>query len=165
MKFLLPAIGSLIILSLVGGCVSTETDPRKGGLFSYNPKAYEKRIDDRKSTLETTEADTAQAKQEGQALELTQQEKQAQHEAMKTKLAVLYNESGKLQKELEQTKAANAQQEKELKRLLEEVGNFRNHTIKTNNSKTSDAAKQAKIAQLQQRMDELLKEAEALSAL
>lgn len=166
MKFFISIAGCLLLLLSLEACVSsTETDPRKGGLFGYNPKAYDKRIEERKATLATTEADTQSAKLETQQLETNKQEKLAQQEALKSKLTALYSESGKLQKQLEQVKAANVGQEKELKRLQDEVAALRSNTIKTNNSNTSDAAKQAEIKRLQQHMDELLEEAAALSAL
>lgn len=166
MKSIICIAGCLLILFSLEGCVSsTETDPRKGGLFGYNPKAYEKRIEERKATLSATESDTQEAKLESQKLEATKQEKLTQHEALKTRLAALYSETGKLQKQLEQAKAANPGQEQEKKRLQDEVATLRANTIKTNNSNDSDAAKQEKIKQLQQRMDKLLEEAEALSSL
>lgn len=165
MTVIIRIAGALVILLSLGGCVSTETDPRKGGLFSYNPQAYEKRIEQRKTSLSETEADTEQARQEGRQLEESKQEKQARQEALKDKLTVLYAQSGQLQKQLDQAKASNAGQEKELERLKTEVASLRSNTIKTNNSSASDSAKQAQIARLQKRMDELLKEAEALSAL
>jgi chromosome segregation ATPase len=166
MKHLILVAGCLLMLLSLEACVSsTETDPRKGGLFGYNPKAYEKRIEDKKATLATTEADTQNAKLETQNLETTKQKKLADHEALKTKLAALYSESGKLQKQLEQVKATNSGQEKELKRLQDEVAALRTQTIKTKNANTTDAAKQAEIKRLQQHMDKLLEEAAALSAL
>lgn len=165
MTLIIRIVGALIILLNLGGCVSTETDPRKGGLFSYNPKAYEKRIEERKTSLSETEAGTEQAKQEGRQLEANKQDKQTQQKALKDKLTALYAESGKLQKQLNQAKASNTVQEKELKRLKSDVASLRTNTIKANNSSASDAAKQAEITRLQKYMDELLKEAEALSAL
>ncbi|MBU1340309.1 MAG: hypothetical protein KKE44_18430 [Proteobacteria bacterium] len=166
MKSIIPIAGCLLMLLSLGACVSsTETDPRKGGLFGYNPAAYEKRIEERKTKLAATEADTQKAKQESQQLESSKQEKQTRHEALKTKLAALYSESGKLENQLKKTKTANASQNQALKRLQDGAAALKADTIKTNNSDASDAAKQARIEQLQKRMDELLKEAEALSSL
>ena len=48
-----------IILLLLNGCAGGTTDPRKGGLFSYNPDAYEKRLSDRERHLTSIEDDTA----------------------------------------------------------------------------------------------------------
>ena len=166
MRAIISIAVAVLMLASLGGCVSsTETDPRKGGLFGYNPEAYEKRIDDRKSTLSNTEADTQTHKQQTRQLEASKQKKLTQHEALKAKLAALYSESRKLESQLKMTKAANTAQAKELNRLKNEVAALRSSTIKTNNSNASDAAKQAKIKQLQQRMDELLEEADALSSL
>jgi chromosome segregation ATPase len=165
MTFIIRTALALIILLTLGSCVSNETDPRKGGLFSYNPKAYEKRLEEKKATLSETEAATEQAKQEGQNLAASKQEKQARHEALKKELAVLYAESGKLQQQLDQAKTANAGQEKKLKRLKTQVADLRAKTLATNNSGASDAAKQAEVARLQKRMDELLEEAATLSEL
>ncbi|MFH2059412.1 MAG: hypothetical protein ABIJ59_10995 [Pseudomonadota bacterium] len=166
MKSIIPIAGCLLILLNLGACVSsTETDPRKGGLFGYNPEAYEKRLEDRKATLSATEADTQNAKLESQQLEASKQEKLSQHEALKTELAALYAQSGKLESRLEKVKTTNVAQEQALKRLQDEVTALRGNTIKTNNSNASDTVKQARIEQLQKRMDELLKEAEELSSL
>ncbi len=166
MRSIISIAAALLMLASLGACVSsTETDPRKGGLFGYNPKAYEKRIEERKTKLSETEADTEKQKQQTQQLETSKQEKLTRHEVLKAKLATLYSESGKLESQLKTVKAANSRQEKELSRLKNEVAGLRSNTIKTNNSNASDADKQAKIKQLQQLMDELLEEAEALSAL
>lgn len=166
MKSIIPASACLLMIFSLGACVSsTETDPHKGGLFGYNPKAYEKRIEERKATLEATQSDTQQAKLTSQKLDETKKEKLAQHETMKTKLAALYSESGKLKEQLAQAKTANASQKQELNRLQDEVASLRTDTLKINNSSASDADKQEKIKQLQQKMDKLLEEAEALSSL
>lgn len=166
MKSITTAAGCLLIIFSLGACASsTETDPHKGGLFGYNPKAYEKRIEERKAKLAETESDTQNAKQKSKLLDAAKNEKMAQHEALKNKLAALYSESGKLQKKLDQAKTANAGQEQELKRLQNEVTSLRSSTLKINTSSASDADKQKKIKQLQQKIDKLLEEAEALSSL
>lgn len=157
---------AVLMMFALSACVaSNETDPRKGGLFSYNPKAYEERLEERKTTLAQTEADTEKAKQEGQVLEASKQEKIAVQEDVKARLSALYAETGKLAKQLDETKAANKAQETELASLKKQVADLRSQTIKVNNSGDSDPVKQEKITQLKQRMDELLKEAEALSGL
>jgi hypothetical protein len=50
------------ILILLNGCSGGTTDPRKGGLFSYNPDAYEQRLADRERHLSYIEEDTAKQK-------------------------------------------------------------------------------------------------------
>lgn len=167
MKSIICAAACLLMLLSLNGCVSssTETNPRKGGLFGYNPKAYEKRIEERKAILADTESDTQSARRESQKLDESKKEKLAQHEAIKNRLAALYSESGKLQKQLEQAKTANARQEQELKRLQDQVAALRTDTLKINTSGVSDSAKQETIKQLQQKMDTLLTQAADLSSL
>lgn len=63
-KYVLGSIGIL----LLSGCATT-TDPRKGGLFSYNPDAYEKRLSDRKGQLNAVEKDTSIQKQKSKDLQ------------------------------------------------------------------------------------------------
>ena len=166
MKPLVCVAGLIFLITGLVGCVaSSETDPRKGGLFGYNPKAYEQRIEDRKAELAETEADTDQAKQEGVRLEASKQEKITEHETIKKQLASLYGESGRLKTQLEQANAANAVQEKELARLKSQVDELRSQALTINSSSESDAVKQQKINELKKRMDELLTEAEDLSGL
>lgn len=49
-------------LLLLNGCAGGTTDPRQGGLFSYNPDAYEKRLSDREQNLGSLENDTVKQK-------------------------------------------------------------------------------------------------------
>ncbi|MBU2431019.1 MAG: hypothetical protein KKH99_10025 [Proteobacteria bacterium] len=73
MKSVICTAACLLMLLSLNACVSssTETDPRKGGLFGYNPKAYEKRIEERKAILADTESDTQSAKLESRKLDET----------------------------------------------------------------------------------------------
>ncbi len=47
-----------IMLLLLNGCAGGTTDPRQGGLFSYDPTAYEQRLADREQHLSSVEKDT-----------------------------------------------------------------------------------------------------------
>ena len=60
-------VGTLAIL-ILSGCAGTTTDPRRGGLFSYNPKAYEQRLADRERELSAIEQDTAAQKRKSAQL-------------------------------------------------------------------------------------------------
>lgn len=51
-----------IAIILLNGCAGGTTDPRKGGLFSYNPEAYEQRLADRERELSSIERDTTAQK-------------------------------------------------------------------------------------------------------
>ena len=66
-----------VILLLLNGCAGNTTDPRKGGLFSYDPAAYEQRLADRENHLSSIENDTqAQKRKQAQLKrELSRQKK------------------------------------------------------------------------------------------
>ena len=57
-----------VALLLLNGCAGGTTDPRQGGLFSYNPDAYEKRLADREQNLSGIESDTAAQKRKSAQL-------------------------------------------------------------------------------------------------
>ncbi len=57
-----------MILLLLNGCAGGTTDPRQGGLFSYNPTAYEQRLSDRERQLSSIEKDTAAQKRKNARL-------------------------------------------------------------------------------------------------
>jgi len=50
------------------GCAGQTTDPRKGGLFSYDPQAYERRLAERQAKLDAVENDTGRQRQESRKL-------------------------------------------------------------------------------------------------
>ena len=161
-------IGTTLCLTMLlglGACASTETDPRKGGLFSYNPKAYEQRLEDRKATLSATEGANAVAREESSALESEKQKKEATYQSLKIQMSNLYAETSKLEDQLARARTTNTSQKTKLKQLQDEVASLKKATIQVNNSPDSLSMKQEKLAALQKKMDEVLKEAEALSAL
>jgi hypothetical protein len=53
---------------LLNGCAGGTTDPRQGGLFSYDPNAYEQRLADRERHLSSIENDTAAQKRKSKRL-------------------------------------------------------------------------------------------------
>ncbi len=59
---------SILAILILGGCAGTTTDPRQGGLFSYNPNAYEQRLADRERHLSDIEQDTAAQKRKSARL-------------------------------------------------------------------------------------------------
>ncbi len=66
-----------ITLLLLNGCAGQTTDPRKGGLFSYDPDAYEQRLAARENHLASIEGDTEAQKRKQARLkrELSSQKK------------------------------------------------------------------------------------------
>ncbi len=56
-------------LILLSGCAGKTTDPREGGLFSYNPNAYEKRLSNRENKLHAIQRDTSIQRKKNKRLE------------------------------------------------------------------------------------------------
>ena len=52
-----------VCLMLLSGC-GLSTDPTQGGLFGYNPKAYEARQQAKRAELQSLEAEKEQHRQE-----------------------------------------------------------------------------------------------------
>jgi len=52
-----------VALFLINGCAGNTTDPRKGGLFSYDPDAYEQRLATRENKISSIENDTKREKE------------------------------------------------------------------------------------------------------
>jgi hypothetical protein len=63
-----------LLLLTTAGC-STTTDPRQGGLFGYNPTAYEHRLDERRQMLDALERNKQQSQEEAQQLQNETEEK------------------------------------------------------------------------------------------
>ena len=53
---------------LLAGCAGQTTDPRQGGLFSYDPDAYQQRIADREDHLGAVKNDTSVQKKKNRQL-------------------------------------------------------------------------------------------------
>jgi len=78
-----------IFLLLLAGCATT-TDPRQGGLFSYNPRAYEQRLEERRDTraaLDKKLQEQGQLERELKAKRQALAEEQAQLTRLDTELA------------------------------------------------------------------------------
>ena len=73
-------LSSAIVLFLLSGCAGQTTDPRKGGLFSYDPDAYEQRLADRRNYLASIEKDTeAQKRKQARLKRELAAQKRKQH--------------------------------------------------------------------------------------
>ncbi|MCL1985005.1 MAG: hypothetical protein FWG59_00960, partial [Betaproteobacteria bacterium] len=67
---------SLCALALLTGCAGTTTDPSQGGLFSYQPQAYEQRKLEREARLKELEQERIAQEQSQAALMRTAAEKE-----------------------------------------------------------------------------------------
>ena len=77
MKSSLP-ISAICGALLLSGCLGANTgDPRQGGLFGYNPKAYDQRIQDRESRYQEVKDENSWLQEESASLEKQKAQKQA----------------------------------------------------------------------------------------
>src|SRR5919206_2074900 len=102
------AIG--LFLFLVVGCATTD-DPRQGGLFSYNPGAYEARLAQRRQILAAAQQNQQQEEEQARQLESEVQTRQAALESERARLRGLDDDLVRLQQKVDQYQArTNAQQ-------------------------------------------------------
>ena len=151
------------VLGSIWGCQTTD-DPKKGGLFSYNPKAYERRLEDRKSELETLERDTARQKQAAEELEATRAQKTAERDSLRREIKLLDDDIISLEKKIEGIQAKTKSQESEKWRMNVKVKALKAELENLRSTPQDDVeAKEKEIEALKQKIDLLLEEAEALT--
>lgn len=157
-KALFTTLGLVVLLG-ASGCNMTD-DPRQGGLFSYSPDKYERRLQDREDRLASIEAE--QAAEERQSSSLSRDLTVRQKEVAKLK-ASLNAEQKKIDSQLNRIKKdkSKAAQAAELSRKNAAIRQdaARIDTIDDN------AAKKKEIQALRKRLEELKMEADALSRL
>jgi chromosome segregation ATPase len=157
-KALFTTLGLVVLLG-ASGCNMTD-DPRQGGLFSYSPDKYERRLQDREARLASIEAE--QAAEERQSSSLSRDLTVKQKEVAKLK-ASLNAEQKKIDSQLNRIKKdkSKAAQAAELSRKNAAIRQdaARIDTIDDN------AAKKKEIQALRKRLEELKMEADALSRL
>lgn len=157
-KALFTTLGLVVLLG-ASGCNMTD-DPRQGGLFSYSPDKYERRLQDREARLASIEAE--QAAEERQSSSLSRDLTVKQKEVAKLK-ASLNAEQKKIDSQLNRIKKdkSKAAQADELSRKNAAIRQdaARIDTIDDN------AAKKKEIQALRKRLEELKMEADALSRL
>lgn len=110
------------------GCTAASTDPSKGGLFSYDEKAYETRQQERTQKLVRLEHNTQEEKSKATELEGQKQLKSSQLQAYSTQLQKLKQDLNSSRKTLDMAKAKNAPQEKKLAELRKRQQNITSST-------------------------------------
>ena len=99
MRSLLLILMALALL-LVSGCVGGSTNPREGGLFSYNPEAYEARQRQRQQELDAIRQEQIQEEAEAARLVQEKQQKTAQISRQQRQLNALNTEMNAVQKKI-----------------------------------------------------------------
>jgi chromosome segregation ATPase len=155
----------LVILATalaVFGCATTD-DPRQGGLFGYNPDAYQQRIAEREATLATLKKEDAAQRKRTVQLEQDQRRQQSEKDAANHRLAEMDRQIGVIEKKISATRRQTSAQQREYENI-----NARLHQVKremAGAASSDDAAKRKEIERLNAEIDRLLLEADALSNL
>ena len=105
-------IGLYVLVFVLTGCATT-TDPRQGGLFSYNPQAYQQRLDERRNTL----AALGNNAEEQQRLEREAEEKREVLAEQKKQLVALDTELDAVYQRIATYQAQNQEKAAEKTRL------------------------------------------------
>lgn len=114
-------IAAMIFVSMLVGCAGQTTDPRQGGLFSYNPDAYEQRLAEQRSRLAKIEAATSRENAKTGSLEATKSSQILQKKELESKLAKLMTSIAILDQELRSAELLTAEKEQERKRILHDL--------------------------------------------
>jgi chromosome segregation ATPase len=154
---------SLATALTVFGCATTD-DPRQGGLFGYNPAAYQRRIAERETTLTALKQEDAVQRDQMAHLEQEQRRKRNEKEAAALRLADMDRQTSAIEKKISAARIQTAAQQREYEDI-----NARLHQVKREMagaaSGDDDAARREEIERLNAEIDRLLQEADALSNL
>jgi hypothetical protein len=144
-------------LCLLVGCVTTD-DPRQGGLFSYNPKAYEQRLAERRAVLHAIQADQQSQEDRSRQLQAELVAKQSEFDEQKSLLDALDNDLTKIHRDLDKYRAKTSAQLAEKGRIESEAKRLKSQiqSVPAQSQLTVDE-KEKKIASLKAEIDELLK--------
>ncbi|MFO8091403.1 MAG: hypothetical protein R6U13_16305 [Desulfatiglandaceae bacterium] len=148
---------------LVVGC-QTSDDPRGGGLFSYNPAMYEKRLEEREQRLKELQAREIELKRTFDQLEGEHAQKHRERDALKHKIDLLEEDVGRLEKLIKASRAKGGEQERQFSKFEAETGLLKAELedIKKMRAGNLDE-KENQVEILEKTIDALLLEAEELS--
>lgn len=153
----------IMALMLAAGCATTE-DPRKGGLFGYNPDAYERRLAERREVLAQEENRQAFQKQETATLEASVQAKQSEKDHYEAEMAKMDNDLDRLYGRLVALRKLTQQQQADKASIQAQADAVAKRLARLkSDGGAQEEQKRAEIEQLRKKLDLLLQEAEALS--
>jgi len=157
-------IVSLFAATTLLGCAGQTTDPRQGGLFSYNPQAYEKRIQDRKEDLSGVDQSTQAAGEQSSRLEAEKSSREKEKAALKKQLKKFSASVASLEKEIKSKQVKTIVQKKEQKRMITEINSIKSSS-KLADEMDDPEEKRLELERLNQKRDKLEKEAANLMLL
>ena len=163
--FLLRSVLVLVLpaMLLPAGCATTD-DPRKGGLFSYNPEAYEQRLAERQEVLAQEENRQTSQKQQTATLETSVQTKQSEKNYYEAELTTMDKDLDQLYARLVALRKLTKQQKADKASIQAQADAVAKRLAKLKSKAGGqEEQKRAEIERLRKKLDLLLQEAEALS--
>lgn len=164
MKTLATLLLPLALTATLCGCAGQTTDPRQGGLFSYNPDAYEQRLRNRQEHLTAVEQATESEQMQAADLEDEQAALGQEKAALQRRLRKLSATTASLEKEVRAKQTRTAAQNKERQRILAELGTIKAST-RTVDAIDDPEGKRLELERLKAKQDKLEKEAANLMRL
>jgi len=155
------ALGTAI---MIGGCAGQTTDPRQGGLFSYNPDAYERRLQDRREQLSAEERASQSTQAQSASLEAERTSRAAEKAALEKQVKKLSASLASLEKKIKAKQTTTAAQNSERQRILAELGSVKASTRLADEMEDPEE-KRLELERLKARRDTLEKEAANLMRL
>lgn len=152
------------------GCATTD-DPRQGGLFGYNPAAYERRIEERQravGTLEkqrqTLQEESNQLQSQDAATRQIRDEQRAQLAALDLELVQLDDGLTRIQQKVETYRAQTTAKQKEKQRVINEVQVLKKRLNSLRQASQVNAEKIQQKEQLEREIDTLLEASVTLTS-
>ena len=164
MKSISYSVIALCTATLFIGCANQTTDPRKGGLFSYNPGAYEERLDERRDALAEAEKEKLTSQQETSKLEAEKSAQTQEKAVVEAQLQQLNSSVASLEKDVQAKQAKTAAQKKEQQRILSEINSVKSSSRLADEMEDPEE-KRLELERLKKRRDQLEKESANLMLL
>ena len=152
-----------VLMIMLAGCAGQTTDPRQGGLFSYNPEAYEQRLRQREFLLAQEEQATRSAEEEQALLEAERISRTQEKAALEKQVRDFNASMVSLEQQIQNRQATTEVQQKERQRILAEIAALQASTEAAES--LEDAEKRRELERLEKKRDDLEREAASLMLL
>ena len=162
-RFVLCIVGCCVLLPACAGGGGS-SDPRQGGLFGYNPKAYERRIQEREARLNASSEEAKSAGEEQTRLQASVAEQERRKADARKRLDAMNEDLAKTGRVLNAVKTRDARAQAslvELRRRHEDLSRRHGALAKDADHPGAQAERERLDADIQR----LKREAEALGSL
>lgn len=164
MKKILLFASVVSFLVVLSGCAGQTTDPRQGGLFNYNPEAYQQRLQTRQETLNSVAAANEAGEQDVKAQEERKRSQLREKAELEQMLCEILNETTALEATVRTKQAERTAVTNEQARIIAEIEKIKSSLHVTDNIEDPEE-KRLELERLRQRRDELEREAAQLISL